>query len=333
LSDSTKIAIVGLGGIAQLVHLPILSKLKNVDIVSVAEINKNRLNTVSEKFNIKKKFTDYKELLEKSDFDAAVIATPTNTHHDIAIDFLKAGKHLLIEKPIARTLSEAKKIEEAAQKYNCTVMVGMNLRFRPDAMLLKSLINSGELGEIFYIKCGWLRKQSSEQKWILKKSEAGGGVILDLGINLFDLSLWLMNFPDIQSVSVKKFHHNTKNVEDSAVGFIRCKNDSAINFDVSWSLHSESDGFNLMVYGSKGTAHLNPLAAYRRIDSTQVELTPKSFGTKNLFKKSYENELKHFIGALKGNNPNISTSSDALKRMKLVETLYESAEKNKEIKL
>ncbi len=333
MSNSTKIAVVGLGGMAQLVHLPILSKLKNVDIVSVAEINKNRLNSVADKFNIKQKFTDYRELLAKSDFAAAVIATPTNTHHDIAIDFLKAGKHVLIEKPIARNFSEAKKIEEAAQKHNCVIMVGMNLRFRPDAMLLKSLVNSGELGEIFYIKCGWLRKQSSEQKWFLKKSEAGGGVILDLGINLLDLSLWLLNFPDIQSVSVKKFHHNTKNVEDSAVGFIRCKNDSVINFDVSWSLHSETDGFKLTAFGSKGTAHLNPLTAYRRIDSTQIDLTPKSFGTKNLFKKSYENELKHFIGVLKGNNPNVSTNSDALRRMKLVEALYESAEKNKEIKL
>lgn len=333
MSETTKIAVIGLGGMAQLVHLPILSKLSNVNIVSVAEINKNRLNTVADKFNIKQKFLDYKELLEKTEIDAAVIATPTHTHRQIAVDFINAGKHLLIEKPIARTYDESKKIADAARKNNCNVMIGMNLRFRPDAMLLKSLVNGGELGDIFYIKCGWLRKQSSEQKWILRKSEAGGGVILDLGINLFDLSLWLLDFPDIKTVSVQKYHHNTKNVEDSAVGFIRCKNDTVINFDVSWSLHSESDGFNLTAYGSKGTAHLNPLMAYRRIDSTQIDLTPQSSGTKNLFKKSYENELKHFVGALKGNNPIISSSGDALKRMKLIEALYESAGKNKEIKL
>lgn len=333
MSESTKIAIVGLGGMAQLVHLPILSKLKDVEIASVAEVKKSRLTTVADKFNIKQRFADYKELIEKTEFDAAVIATPTNTHLEIATEFLKAGKHLLIEKPIARTFAEAKKIEDAAQKNNCYIMVGMNLRFRPDAMLLKSLVNSGALGDVFYIKCGWLRKQSSEQKWITRKSKAGGGVMLDLGINLFDLSLWLLDFPDIQSVSVQKFNHNTKSVEDSAVGFVRCKNGSVINFDVSWSLHSESDGFNLAAYGSKGTAHLNPFTAYRRIDSTQIDLSPQTFGKKNLFKKSYENELKYFVGALKGKNPIFSSGGDALKRMKLIEALYESAEKNREIKL
>ncbi|HET54941.1 MAG TPA: Gfo/Idh/MocA family oxidoreductase [Ignavibacteria bacterium] len=333
MKEVTKFAVVGLGGIAQLIHLPILSKLKDVEIVSLAEINKNRLNTVSEKFGIKNTFTDYKELIEKSEFDAAIIATPTNTHHDIAIDFLKAGKDLLIEKPIALNYEEARRINDTAKKYSCKVMVGMNLRFRPDAMLLKSIINSGELGDIFYIKCGWLRKQSSEQKWFFKKNEAGGGVILDLGINLLDLSLWLIDFPGIQSVSVQNFHHNTKNVEDSAVGFIRSKNGTVINFDVSWSLHSESDGFNLTAFGSEGTAHLNPLNAYRRIDSIQIDLTTPSSGKKDLFKKSYENELKHFIGAINGINPILSSSDDALKRMKLVEVLYKSAQQNKEIKI
>lgn len=333
MSTSTKFAVVGLGGIAQLVHLPILSKLKDVEIVSVAEVNKNRLNSVAEKFGIKNKFIDYKELIAKSDFDAAIIATPTNTHPDIANDFLKAGKDLLIEKPIARTFAEAKRIHEFAEKHKRKVMVGMNLRFRPDAMLLKSLIKNGELGDIFYIKCSWLRKQSSEQKWFLKKSEAGGGVILDLGINLFDLALWLIDFPEVVSVSVKKFYHNTKNVEDSSVGFIRLKNETVINFDVSWSLHSESDGFNLTTYGSEGTAHLNPLVAYRRVASNQIDLTSRISGAKNLFRKSFENELKHFVGVLKGNFPIISSSADALKRMKLIEALYQSAEKNKEIRV
>ena len=238
----------------------------------------------------------------------------------------------MIEKPIAPTLKEVQKIDELAQSNNCKVMGGMNLRFRPDAMLLKSLINSGELGEIFYINCSWLRKQSSTEKWFLKKDSSGGGVIMDLGINLFDLSLWLLDFPEIVSVSTQAFRHQTKTVEDSAVGFIRCRNSAVINFDVSWSLHSESDGFNLAAYGSKGTAHLNPLTAYRRMDSERIDFTAQT-SKKNLFKKAYENELKHFIGAVRENNPIISSSADGVKRMKLIEAIYKSAEKNSEITL
>lgn len=331
--SKTKIAVIGLGTVAQLVHLPIITKLKDVDITAVAETNKNRLNTVSEKFSIKQKYPDHKSLLEKAEFDAAIIATPTSTHKDIALDFLKAGKNLLIEKPISTTLQDAKTIDAYAEKTNCKVVVGMNLRFRPDAMLMRSLVNSGELGEISYINCSWIRKQSSDQKWFVKQNYSGGGVMFDLGINLFDLSLWLLNFPKIQSVSVKKFNYNTDNVEDSAVGMIKIKDGAVINFDVSWSLHSESDGFNLAVYGSDGTATLNPLKAFRRISSNKIDLAPNTKSMKNLFKKSYENELKHFVGSIKGNYPIISSSSDAVKRMELMQALYKSAELNKEIEL
>ncbi len=331
--SSIKIAVIGLGGIAQLVHLPILQKIRGVEITAVVEKNKNRLNTVSNKFGIKEKYSDYKKLIENSDFDAAIIATPTNSHKEIAVDLLEAGKDLLIEKPIALNLNETKEIDLAAKKKKRQVMVGMNLRFRPDAMLMKSLVSSGELGNIHYIRCGWLRKQSSDEKWFFKKNAAGGGVMFDLGINLFDLALWLLDFPEIDSVSVKQFHQNTKNVEDSAIGFVRFKNSTVLNFDVSWSLHSDSDGFNLTTFGSKGTAHLNPLSAYRKVDSNQIELAPKTWGKKHLFKKSYENELKHFVGALKENNPVLSSSSDAVKRMELMEKLYESAEQNKEIQV
>lgn len=332
MNGNTRIAVVGLGGIAQLVHLPILAKLKDVTIAAVAEINKNRLDTVAGKYNIKQKYSDYTKLLVEADFDAAIIATPTNTHYQIAADFLKAKKNLLIEKPMTPTLKEARKIDELAKQNKCKVMTGMNLRFRPDAMLLKSLLNSSELGELFYIRCGWLRKQSSAEKWFLKKSEAGGGVITDLGINLFDLALWLLDFPEVVSVSAQSFHHKTKTVEDSAVGFIRCKNSAVINFDVSWSLHSESDGFNLTTYCSEGTAHLNPLRVYRRLDSGQIDLAPQT-SKKNLFKKAYENELKHFISAVRENNPVISSSTDAVKSIALIESIYKSIEKNKEVTL
>ena len=331
--SKTKIAVIGLGGVAQLVHLPILTKLRDVEITAVAEPNKNRLNSVTSKFVIKHKFPDHKSLLENAQFDAAIIATPTDTHKSIAIDFLDAGKNLLIEKPIATKLEDAKLIDDAAKKNNCKVVVGMNLRFRPDAMLLRSLVNSGELGDISYINCGWIRKQSSNQKWFVKKSHSGGGVMFDLGINLFDLSLWLLNFPEIQSVSVKKFNYNTKNVEDTSVGLIKTKNGAVINFDISWSLHSESNGFNLAVFGTNGTATSNPLNAFRKIDSNRIELTPNSRSMKNLFKKSFDNELKHFIGSIKGNFPVISSSNDAVKTMKLMEALYKSAELNKEIEM
>ncbi|MBI5730094.1 MAG: Gfo/Idh/MocA family oxidoreductase [Ignavibacteriales bacterium] len=332
--EKTKVAVIGLGGIAQLVHLPILSKLMNVQISAIADIKKNQLNSVGEKFKIEKRYTDHKEMLDKEEIEAVIIATPTNTHLEIALDCLRANKHILIEKPIARNVSEAKQINAASKKYKKQVMVGMNLRYRPDAMLMKSLVISGELGDIFYIRCGWLRKQSNEQKWFINKSQSGGGVIIDLGILILDLALWILNDKKMKSVSVQKFNHNTKDVEDSAIGFVRFDDDRVISFEVSWGLHSEWDKFHLAAFGTEGTAHLNPLRAYKRMESSHIDYTVASQANQtNLFKKSYENELKHFIGVVRENTPVISTGDDAVTLMKLLEALYKSAKHKKEINL
>lgn len=329
--EKTRIAVIGLGGIAQLVHLPILSKLPNVTIAAVSDKNKSRLKGVSEKYNIKNTYLDYNEMLLKEEIEGVIIATPTDTHADIAVDCLKAKKDVLVEKPIARNLEEAKLIQAAAKKNKKQVMVGMNLRYRPDAMLMRSLVNSGELGDIFYIRCGWLRKQSSDQKWFLNKSLSGGGVIIDLGILVLDLGLWIMKDSKLKSVSVQKFNHTTKDVEDSAMGLIRFNDDRIITFEVSWGLHSEWDKFHLAAFGTKGTAHLNPLRAYKRLESGHVDYTLPTTNTTNLYRKSFENELKHFVAAVRDNSPMVSTCDDAVFLMELVQAIYSSAELKKEI--
>ena len=221
--EKIKVAVIGLGGIAQLVHLPNLIKTNNVSVTAVAEINKSRLNTIADKFNIAERYTNYEELLEKSDSDAVIVATPTATHKEITISVLQAKKDVLVEKPLARTYEEAKPIVEAAKKNKRKIMVGMNLRYRPDAMILRSLIKNNEIGTPLYVKCGWFRSQSSKGKCFNRKEESVGGVIIDLGILLLDLSLWLLNYPPVETVSTQRYFHNTKNVEDTSVSFIRCQ--------------------------------------------------------------------------------------------------------------
>jgi predicted dehydrogenase len=325
---------VGLGSIAQLVHLPNLSKANNALITAVAEIDKNRLNTIADKFSIPERYTNYKELLKKADIDAVIIATPTSTHKDVAIDCLKAKKDVLVEKPLARTYAEAKLIVDAAKKYKKRLMVGMNLRYRPDAMILKSLLGNGEIGDPFYVKCGWIRRQSSSEKWFTKKEESGGGVIIDLSILLLDLSLWLLDYPPIETVTTQSFYQNTKNVEDTSVSFLRCKNSKLINMETSWSLPVEKDLFYLNVYGTRGIARLNPLRLFKKIEEQLMDLSPlQTESSVHLFRKSYQNELKSFMGAVRGLHHVFSSGDEALSRMKVIDAMYESALVQKEIKL
>lgn len=332
--EKVKIGVIGLGGVAQLVHLPNFAKIPNADLTAVAEVNRNRLLTISDKFNVKQRYSSHSDMLEKSDVEAVIIATPTSTHKDIAIDCLNAGKDVLIEKPMARTYQEAKQIVDAAKKNKRILMVGMNLRYRPDTMLLRSFINSNEIGEPFYVKCGWIRKQSSSEKWFTKKEESGGGVIIDLGIHIMDLALWLLDYPEISSVSAQNFHHYTKSVEDTSISCIKCKNSAVINMEVSWSLPIEKDHFFLDVFGTKGSFSSNPFRLYKKVENDYINLTPTQVDNPTvLFKKSYLNELKSFIGAIKELNPVFSPGEEAMQRMKIIEAMYESAEKKHEIKL
>jgi len=330
--NQVKIGIVGLGSIAQLVHLPMLKKLNNASIVAVSEINKNRLTSVGEKFGIKNLYTNYEEMLEKEELDAVIIATPTDSHLPIALACIEKNKHVLVEKPVSRSLAETQQIVDAAKKHNTKVMVGMNFRYRPDVMLLKSIIMSGDLGEIFYVKCGWLRKQSSEGKWFTKKETSGGGVMLDLGIVLLDLSLWLLGFPEVASVSTQNFFINTTSVEDCSLSMIRCRPNSLINMETSWSLSSEKDTFYLDIYGTQGNASLNPLRVFKKINDQQIDMTPSgSDNYLSLFKKSYLNELKHFLGAVQGVNPLFSPADESLPRMKVIASMYQSATEKREV--
>ncbi len=331
--EKAKIGVIGLGGVAQIEHLPNLRKINNAEIAAVAEIKQSSLTAVADKFGIKDRYKDYREMLEKTELDAVIISTPTSTHKDIAMDCINAGKDILIEKPLARSYAEAKLIVDAAKDGKCNLMVGMNLRFRPDTMLLRSLINSGEIGIPYYAKAGWIRQQSSGEKWFTKKEESGGGVIIDLGLHLIDLSFWLLGYPEVDSISTKNFYHNTKSVEDTSVSFIKCKNSSVISLEASWSLPVEKDYFYLNIYGTKGSYSSTPFRLYKKMEENYMDLTPsQSDNPAVLFKKSYMNELKSFIGAVKGLNPVFSPGEESMERMKIIEAMYKSALENVEVK-
>ncbi|MFI5237541.1 MAG: Gfo/Idh/MocA family protein [Ignavibacteriales bacterium] len=332
--EKTRVAVIGLGSVAQLVHLPNLMKIKNAEISAIAEVNTGRLNIVADKFNVKKRFKNHEELLKQDDSEAVIISTPTHLHKQIAIDCLNAGKDVLVEKPLARNSEEGLEIVESAKRNKRKLMVGMNLRYRPDAMLIRSLIDAGEIGVPYYIKCGWIRKQSSSEKWFTKREEAGGGVILDLGINLIDLALWLADYPEAISVSTKNYFHNSRNIEDTSISFIRCEKSLTISIEASWNMAQEKDSFFANVYGTKGSIGVNPFKLIKQLDDEQIDLgsTGKD-SPAEAFKKSYLNELKSFIGAIRGVNPIFSSGEEALQLLRIAETMYTSAKKDQEIKI
>jgi len=330
--DKVKVGIIGLGWVAQVVHLPILSKLPEVEIVAVCDRDKSRARLVAEKFGIRSLYTEFNQMLEKESLTAVIVCTSTDAHKEATLACLKAGKDVLVEKPIARRYDEAVEMAEAAKQAKRKLMVGMNHRFRPDTMILKSFLEGKELGKVFYTKAGWLRRKNNDTAWLTQKEKSGGGVFLDLGIVMLDMAFWMMGFPDVKRVSASHFTHTTKQVEDTSLVNITLKNGSMIGIEVSWSMFLPDDVYYCQVYGTEGTASLNPLRINKELHGNYVNLAPaKMDSPQHLFKRSYENELKHFFGAVNDIHPIISTADEAVQRMKIVDAVYKSVKSGREV--
>lgn len=332
--DKVRIGVIGLGAIAQVIHLPILSKLKEVELVGLCDVDKSKAQYLAERYGVKSFHSDPAEMLKSVELDAVDVCTPTNSHRELALLAIESGADALVEKPIARNYGEAVEIAEAATKNKRKVMVGMNNRFRPDSMVLKSFVEHGELGKIFYVKTGWLRKQSVTSPWFLRKEHSGGGVFLDLGIAVVDLALWLAGYPEAKRVSAVNYSLVDKNVEDTCTAFITMNGDLTIAVEASWSLQTESDFFYCDLFGTEGSARVNPLRINKQMHGNLVNVTPTKTDTPhNMYKRSYESELKHFVGAVRGLHPVTSTADEAVKRMKVADAIYKSAKKRKEVTL
>jgi predicted dehydrogenase len=330
--EKVRIGIVGTGWVAQVFHLPVYSKLPEASVVCLCDRDKSRVRAVAEKFGIKKFYTDYQEMLAVEELDAVDICTTTSAHREVATACLEAEKDIFVEKPVARQYAEAVAVAEAAKKTKRKVMIGMNSRFRPDTMILRSFIESGDLGNVFYLKAGWLKKLIDEQVWMKYKDKSGGGVFLDLGIVMLDLALWMTGFPEVQRVSTANYSQKTNAVEDSSAVFLSMKNGTTITIEVSWNFYIEQELLYCNVYGDKGSAKINPLRIHKEMHGSIVNVTPgTSDDASNLFRRSYENELKHFLGAVRDIHPVISTVDEAVQRMKIVDAIYKSAERKKEV--
>ncbi len=332
--EPVRIGIVGVGWITQVVHLPLLQKTPEATVVALCDRDRSKVRLVAEKFGAQRSYTDIDAMLSAEHLDAILVATSTDAHRPVALAALSAGKHVLIEKPVARRYAEAVEIAAAARKSRKIAMVGMNHRFRPDVIALKNFLTSKELGKISYIRTGWLRHRSSDTSWLTRKEKSGGGVFLDLGIMMLDMALWLHGYPVVKRVKATTFHQQTKAVEDTALATLTLANGCAAMIEVSWTTHLEDDIYYAYVFGTEGTASLTPLRIIKELHGNLVNVAPaKMESPHTIFRRSYENELKHFLHAIQENRPVESSVDEAVERMRVVEAFYRSAKTEKEITL
>jgi len=333
--DKLKVAVVGVGSIAQIVHLPILKKIDDVEVVAICDVDDNKVLKLTEKFDIPRWYSLVDNMVKREELDIVHICTTNHFHYPMSYVALNNGINVFVEKPIALNSADAGKIAKMAKEKGLHVMVGMQNRFRDDVSILKEFMEKDELGDIFYIKAGWLKKWSKSPlpSWQNSKNDAGGGVLIDMGTQMIDLALYLTGLPKIKSVQFYDYKINPElEVEDAALAVIHTVSGTTITIEISWRMHMENDMVYTHIFGKNGAAYLNPLRINKELHGNLVNVTPMlSESTADRYTKAYEREIRHFTKVVRGEEKNKSSALDAFYIMRIIEALYESGRTGHEV--
>ena len=347
-----KIAIVGSGNISEY-HIKGYLRNPNVELYALCDINESTLKKKGEKYGIERLYTDEAKMLaELPEIDAVSVCTWNSAHAPCTIMALNAGKHVLCEKPMAMNASEAQAMIDASKKNGKKLMVGFVRRFGNDAAIAKDFIDAGSVGDIYYAKVVYLRRNGCPGGWFGDKERSGGGPLIDLGVHVIDLARYLMgrpmptsaygatfsgmgkrehlkdNFTDFVSPEKTAAPHT---VEDLATALVRFDNGAVLQVEASFNLHTKTGANNIEMFGTKGGVKLSPdFELYTEINNylANVSLNKPS---KLSFDGLFENEIDYFVESLMIDRDLSSIAEDGCTLMKILDAIYESAETKREV--
>lgn len=336
MSAEIGVGVIGAGGIAQIAHLPVLSRFDEVRITGLCDNDLSKAKALADRFGIADVYDDIEDLLRFSRPDAVVICTPNHLHEVHVQAALSAGAHVLCERPLALSLRGTEKLIAEQKKTDRVLMVGMNNRYRSDVQVIRSFLQRGDLGRLRAIRAGWylFRPSRIAFGWRLKKEQAGGGVMLDLGLSLLDLGLWLAENPQPKRVSATFcWDDEETDIEDAGTALITCDNGMSIFIDVAWRYLGLSEKFWFELLGTEGAASISPLRVSKEMQGAAVDVSPSgALRHENPVTASYRAEWASFVAAVRGEiaAPKLESQVAALR---LLEAIRESAEEGREISL
>ncbi len=335
-SERLRVGIIGGGAITQVAHLPVLKKLKSIEVLAICDSDLPKARALADRFGVKDAVDDIEDLLRIDGLEAAVICSPNHLHESHILAALSANLHVLVEKPLTMSAASTQRIVRAAEKRDRIVMVGMNHRYRPDVQIVRSFVQSGELGRIESVRGSWhvFRPSRNQLGWRQRRDQSGGGAMLDLGLSILDLGLWLGGMPVPVRVSAcLDGLGRERAVEQSGSAFVICENGMSLFVDVTWHHLGEGERFGVGLRGSKGTAAINPLTVWKELNGVAVDVSPTSSGSReNAFTASYRAEWAHFEAAIAG-GAKVASLQEHLVLHRIMDAVYKSAEDGRDVTL
>ena len=359
-----RVAVIGTGMIAQMAHIPAWQALgEDATIVAVADIIEERARRIAEHFGISAAYGDWQRMLDEVRPDIVSVCTPNVHHKAPTIAALKAGAHVLCEKPVSVSVADAEEMFDVAEAVDRELFVTQTARFNHESMAAKELADEGRLGEMYYAETAALRRRGIPTWGVFHiKEHNAGGPVFDLGVHMIDLLFWIMGNPRVVAVSgqtytkfgnideklatswadsgapvgvltPRPYDYREFDVEDFASAYIRLKGGATVVLRTSWAANVPENPAKTFVLGTKGGLQLHPLQYIANVGRYQADINLKvPSGPDKPFSGHYW-AMAHALRVLRGEEEKIVKRDEVINVMRALEGIYRSAELGREVLL
>jgi predicted dehydrogenase len=346
MSKTLKVGIIGAGGIVRGAHLtPGWRAVPDAKIVAVCDIHEPTAKKLAADFDIPQIFTDFNDLLKLDEIDCVDICTPNKFHTPAVLGALKAGKHVICEKPLAVSTAEILEMRAALAKTDRILMTAQHHRYSEMSVAIKAWVDSGALGEVYHARVNATRRNTLPiNPGFIDPKLSGGGPCMDIGVHALDTAMWLMNFPTPVRVSGRAHTNFAKGfdmpggwgewdrtlfgVEDFASGYIHFSNGSTMALEASWLQHQEKEDFSSTLQGKKASirwpsGHFHTTVNRTLVDGVVLPHTGR--------KPAHTEEILAFAEAIRNGKPSPVPIEQTIYVIAILEAIMQSSQLNQEV--
>ena len=345
MADAPRIAVIGAGWAARIAHLPAYAA-NRVTPVAIADLNTAVADAEAKKHGIANVYADWREMIAKEKPDAVSVCVPNVYHRELVLGALDAGVHVLCEKPLATSVSEAKEMFGAAKSAGKSLMAAQNWRWNENSRAIRRIVDNGDMGDIYYGEATALRRLGIPTWGLFHyKQHSHGGAMLDVGVHMLDLAVYLMNNPKPVRVSAQmatKFGQRPEiakqlrnawdpekfDVEDFAVALVHFENGASLLLRTSWAAHIEAEQFSVRICGTEAGATTIPPVVYR--NHAGVPVDEKLHVPPADWTASYTREIAHWLRVIRGEEQPMVRAEETLNVQRIIDAAYRSAEQGHE---
>jgi len=320
MGRAVRVGVIGAGGVANAAHIPGYKELGGqVELVAVADVSREAAERTARQHGFARIYESYEEMLRQEELDCVSVCTPNRYHAPAVLAALGAGVHVLCEKPPAITVEEAVRMKEAAERSGKILAFGFHFRFHPEVAAAKRFAEEGALGEIYDGRITAMRRRGIPGWGVFTNKELqGGGPLIDIGVHMLDAALWVMGYPEPETVfgvthtklgdkdpgaanwpwGRWDWQHYT--VEDVADALIRFRNGASLLLESSFIVNMEPlEETNVRLYGTQAGVRLFPFGVFRYEHDTLTNTASPWLPKPN----AYHDEIAHFVAAVQGRVP------------------------------